>query len=106
MWIQLPGGFLQCYNVDVIVYLVDSFLNCLLHKKPKKIYIIPTSNINFVTMIKTLYHHRRRRRRRHHHRHHHASPVDTSGFTLSNSVNSPNGLQLLCWVQQRLHLQS
>ena len=35
-----------------------------------------------------------------------SSPVDTSGLALPNPVNPTNGLQLLCWVQQRLHLQN
>ena len=36
IWIKLPGGFSQCYNVDQAVYLVDPFLNCLFHKKPEE----------------------------------------------------------------------
>ena len=34
------------------------------------------------------------------------SPVDTRGFFLTNSVNSTDGLKLLRWVQQRLHLEN
>ena len=38
--------------------------------------------------------------------HHGNLPVDTSSLALPNSVNSANGLQLLCWVEQRLHLEN
>ena len=89
-----------------ISYLVNPLLDCLLHKKPERVFIqmieskrtfnqmiatkLPKHPTMFTQMIETMV----------------KSPVDTRGFFLTNSVNSTDGLKLLRWVQQRLHLEN